>query len=258
MKRLASWNVNGIRACLKKGFLDWLTTTSPDIACLQEIKAEKKFFPEELLHLNDYAVAINPAIRPGYSGTAIFYKKHLTPKNIHYGIDIPKFDDEGRTIIFEYEDRVLFNCYFPNGQNDNGRVPFKLEYSDAIKELALKYIEQEKHVIICGDYNTAHTEIDLTHPKSNQKVTGFLPIERKWIDDFIESGFVDCMRAHHPGVEKIYSWWSYRMNCREKNVGWRVDYFFTNEEFFHSQVKTCFNQTEQLGSDHCPVILDLI
>lgn len=257
LKKLASWNVNGIRAVNRNGLEDWLNAVSPDIACLQEIKSEKKFFPENLLQLKDYAVAINPAKRPGYSGTATFYKKDFAPKNIRFGLDLPLFDDEGRTLIFEYDDFVLFNCYFPNGQRDHNRVPYKLEYCRALHLEAQKYLLQEKHVIICGDYNTAHHEMDLANPKTNLNTTGFLPIERDWMDEFTHSGFTDCFRGLNPEKKDEYTWWTYRNDCRGRNIGWRIDYFFTNDEFFHSEVKNCYHMPEQLGSDHCPLILEI-
>lgn len=257
MKKLASWNVNGIRSVSSKGLLDWFSAVSPDIACLQEIKAEKKFFPENLLQLENYAVAINPAKRPGYSGVATFYKKEFAPKKIIFGLDVEEFDIEGRTLIFEYEDLVVFNCYFPNGQRDHARVDYKLRYCRALEACVQKYLSQEKHVIVCGDYNTAHHPIDLANPKTNLNTTGFLPIERAWMDEFESSGMTDCFRALNPEKAHEYTWWTYRNDCRGRNIGWRIDYFFVNDEFFHSEVRACYHQQAQLGSDHCPVILEI-
>jgi exodeoxyribonuclease-3 len=253
--KLASWNVNGIRACYKKGFTDWLDTELPDIACLQEIKACPDQFPIELLDRKDLYIYIKSAEKKGYSGVSIITK--IKPVKVWEGLDIEKFDSEGRTLIAEFEDFVLFNCYFPNGQRDHGRVPYKLEFSDAVMNRAFELKKETgKEIIICGDYNTAHHEIDLANPKSNKKSTGFLPIEREWMDKFMESGFVDAFREFTPNENGHYSWWTYRSNCREKNVGWRLDYFFTTPNL-KKKLINCYHQKDILGSDHCPVILEL-
>lgn len=255
MKRLVSWNVNGIRACVKNGFTDWVRTNSPDILCLQEIKATEEQFPEEVLHLNEYNIYIEPADKKGYSGVAVFSKEE--PLKFFDGIGDEKFDSEGRTLILEFNDFVLINGYFPNGQRDHNRVPFKLDYYEKILEIYNNYRSQKKDVIITGDFNTAHKEIDLANPKGNQKTTGFLPHEREWIDQYLNAGMLDCLRLFEPNTPDIYSWWTYRNNCRERNIGWRIDYFMANNEM-KSKLKGCRHLPEVKGSDHCPIELTLI
>jgi len=248
--------VNGIRAAVKNGLVDWIKTQSPDILCLQEIKADEAQFPAELLELKDtYQFLINPAQKKGYSGVAILTKKFT--KNFSFGLDIDKFDVEGRLIIAEYEKFILYNGYYPNGQRDHARVEYKLEFSQAVLEHALRNKKlKQKAIILCGDFNTAHQEIDLANPKSNQKTTGFLPIERDWMTQFIASGFYDNFRHFHPHKKDAYTWWTYRGDCRERNIGWRIDYFFTDENGL-ALVKDCKIHPEILGSDHCPVELKL-
>lgn len=254
MKRLVSWNVNGIRACVNKGFVDFVKKNKPHILCLQEIKALEEQFPTEVLELKNYHKFINPAVRKGYSGVAVFTKEE--PLNISDKLGIKKFDDEGRSLILEFEDFVLFNGYFPNGQRDHNRVPFKLEYYEAVLKLYKKYRKQGKNVILTGDFNTAHKEIDLANPKTNHKTTGFLPHEREWIDKYLKAGMIDALRVKDPETEGIYSWWTYRGDCRARNVGWRIDYFMLNEEM-QSQIKSCKHLTDVMGSDHCPIELVL-
>ncbi len=254
MKRLASWNVNGIRAVVNKGYTEWLATESPDIVSLQETKAQPDQFPPAILD-GQYQSFSASAVRKGYSGVLVQSK--ISPKNVTTAIDIAKFDDEGRTVICEYENFFLINGYYPNGQRDHNRVPFKLEYSDAILEYSMNLMEKfNKPVILCGDFNTAHEEIDLANPKSNKKTTGFLPHEREWLDKLASFGFVDAFRALHPDEEGHYSWWTYRGDCRERNIGWRIDYFFIPEELL-PLVKNCYYQPQVMGSDHCPLILEI-
>ena len=193
MKRLVSWNVNGIRACVNKGFTEWVKKTSPDILCLQEIKALEEQFPQEVLDLEEYNIYINPAQKKGYSGVAVFTKEE--PINCYDEIGIEKFDSEGRTLILEFEEFVIINGYFPNGQRDHNRVPFKLEYYARILEIYEEYQAKGKNVIITGDFNTAHHPIDLANPKSNKKSTGFLENERAWLDKYQAAGMIDCLRA---------------------------------------------------------------
>lgn len=252
--KLASWNVNGIRACAKKGFVEWLDKEDCDVVCLQEIKAETDQFPEEILKRDEF-LYINSAEKKGYSGVAIFSKKE--PIEVWEGLGIEEFDCEGRTLIAEFEDYILFNCYFPNGQRDHNRVPYKLNFSDAVMEEALKLKkEKKKEIIICGDYNTAHQAIDLANPKSNKNSTGFLPNEREWMDKFFANGFIDTFRHFTPDENGHYTWWTYRGNCREKNIGWRIDYFCVTNDLL-SRVSKSYHRPEVLGSDHCPIILEL-
>lgn len=254
MKRLVSWNVNGIRACVNKGFVEWMSNYQPDYLCLQEIKALEDQFPEEIFQQKEYNFFINPAQKKGYSGVAIFSKEK--PIKIIDKIGIEKFDVEGRTLIAEYADFVLINCYFPNGQRDHGRVPYKLEFYDEILKIYNAYIKEGRKVIITGDYNTAHHPIDLANPKANKKTTGFLENEREWIDKYLAAGMIDCLRFFEPSTEGIYSWWTYRSNCRERNIGWRIDYFMASENLRES-LQGSKHLPEVLGSDHCPIELTL-
>lgn len=254
MKTLVSWNVNGIRACTKKGFVDWISRTSPDIVCLQEIKAEKSQFPEETLTIPGYEVFIFSAEKKGYSGVAVYSKEK--PLKVHHGLGVEKFDREGRALILEFKSFILFNCYFPNGQRDHGRVPYKLEFYDEILKRYNQYIEDGKKVIITGDFNTAHHPIDLANPKTNKKTTGFLPNEREWMDQYEAAGMIDCLRHFEPETEGIYSWWTYRGDCRERNIGWRIDYFMASSNL-KSKLVSCRHTPEIMGSDHCPIELVL-
>lgn len=257
--KIATWNVNGIRACEKKGFFDWLKKSNVDIACLQEVRAwPEQLINKELIDNKKYHIHYAIAEKKGYSGVALFSKKNkFKNPSVTIGLGIKKFDREGRTIIAEYDDFILFSCYFPNGQNDHGRVPYKLAYSRAVAQKALALTKKRKKpIIIAGDYNTAHCEIDLKNPKSNINSTGFLPRERAWIDQFIGQGFYDIFRERHPEEEGHYTWWTYRNNCREKNVGWRIDYFFLTEEL-REKTKKVYHCPEVMGSDHCPVNIEL-
>jgi exodeoxyribonuclease-3 len=256
MIKLASWNVNGLRSILSKGFEEYLKSEAPDIVCLQEIKA----FHKDVEHLtknilNNYEIILNPATRPGYSGTGMLIKKGKVFENYKYISQCGKseFDDEGRFQLLETDQFYLFNGYYPNGKDDHSRVDFKLEYSFMILDWASK-LKKNKPVFITGDLNTAHTEIDLKNPKTNKYTTGFLNIEREFIDQLIAAGFIDTYRHHHPNKIDAYSWWSYRNGAREKNVGWRLDYFFANQEI-SGKIISAEIKHEILGSDHCPVHL---
>ncbi|TDJ03988.1 MAG: exodeoxyribonuclease III [Deltaproteobacteria bacterium] len=253
--KIVSWNVNGIRACQRKGFEDWLNTERPDIVCLQETKASPDQLDESLVENNNYHSYYSSAEKKGYSGTAIFSLKALEGPKITIGLGIEKFDREGRTVIAEYRDFFLINGYFPNGQRDHGRVPYKLEYSREVAKKALE-LEKKKPVIVTGDINTAHNEIDLKNPKANKDSTGFLPIERAWIDEFQEQGFIDIFRKLHPGEEGQYTWWTYRANARARNIGWRLDYFFVTKGIL-TNVNKCYHLPEVMGSDHCPTVLTI-
>lgn len=253
--KIITWNVNGIRAVARKGLDDWIKEKKANVFCFQEIKATEDVLPPEVVDLKKFERTTFPAERKGYSGVMTLSKTQAL-ENIK-GLKSKKFSNEGRTIISVYEKYVLLNCYFPNGRRDHERVPFKLEYYDEmlkkLKSLKKKY---KRPIIICGDFNTAHHEVDLANPKTNKKTTGFLPEERKWLGLYEQAGFVDCFRHLYPDTDQTYSWWSYRGNCRARNVGWRIDYFFIDKESIDI-VKECKYLYEDLGSDHCPVELTI-
>ncbi|WP_129600816.1 exodeoxyribonuclease III [Anaerophilus nitritogenes] len=251
--KIYSWNVNGIRAIQKKGFVEWLQNEDPDILCIQETKANVEQLEDELIHINGYYSYFHSAQRKGYSGVAVYTKEK--PEIVQDKIGIDKFDEEGRILILQYEYFTLLNIYFPNGQKDDERLSYKLEFYDFILEYCEKLKTQGKKLVICGDYNTAHKEIDLKNPKANEDRSGFLPIERAWIDKFISYGYIDTFRYIHPDELK-YSWWSYRFNARKNNAGWRIDYHFVSDNLLN-KVKDAQILNEVEGSDHCPVTLYL-
>ncbi len=253
--RLFSWNVNGIRACGRKGFLDWLAASKPDILGLQETRALPEQLEEKLLHPDGYQVHYNPAEKKGYSGVAL-YTRSAPESVILGGLDQPRFDDEGRLIIADYGDFLFYTGYFPNGGNDLSRVPFKLDFSEAVLQHAEAQRKAGRSIVICGDLNTAHKEIDLANPKSNKKNTGFLPEEREWLTRLVDHGYIDIFRGLHPGEEGRYTWWSNRAGVRERNVGWRIDYFFISPDL-KGRVVAARIHADVLGSDHCPIELEL-
>jgi exodeoxyribonuclease-3 len=251
--KIYSWNVNGLRAINKKGFKEWVVDEEPDILCIQETKIQDNQLTDELRNIEGYKSCFSFAEKKGYSGVAVFSK--IEPKSVKYGIGIERFDSEGRILILEFDGFILLNIYFPNGQMNEERLNYKMEFYDAILDYCNNLVNEEKKLVICGDYNTAHNEIDLKNPKSNAKRSGFLPIEREWIDKFISNGYIDTYRRINP--DKVeYSWWSYRFNARANNAGWRIDYHFVSENLF-SSVKDAKILTEVYGSDHCPVVLEL-
>lgn len=246
-----SWNVNGIRAARKKGFLDWFEQSQPEILCLQETRAEEWQLPEGLAQPAGYHGYWNSAeIRKGYSGTALLAKK--APLSIQFGLGFEEFDQEGRTIIAEFPSFTLLNCYFPNGGRDQRRVPFKLAFYNAFLETCERLRARGQEIIFCGDLNTAHHPIDLANPRTNQTNTGFLPEERAWLDRFVEAGYVDTFRYFHPEATGHYTWWLMSRRARQRNIGWRLDYFFVAEELLE-RVDEAFILPEVKGSDHCPV-----
>jgi len=251
--KLLSWNVNGIRAVSKKNFFPWFEGQGADVICLQETKARPDQLDERQLHPQNYHSYFSSAKKPGYSGVAIYAKKE--PLDVRYGIDIPQFDDEGRIIQATFKDFTLINAYFPNSQPEGVRLGFKLEFCQAILQHCESLRAAGKHVLLCGDYNIAHKEIDLKNPKTNEKNPGYFPEERAWMDTFTNHGYVDAFRKFEPGPNH-YTWWSYRPGVRERNVGWRIDYFTSNPEFA-DKLKNCSHQTQTMGSDHCPVELVL-
>jgi exodeoxyribonuclease-3 len=251
--RITTWNVNGIRAVVNKKGFDWIDEIKPDVLGLQEIKAKPEQVPQLLREHPEYQSFWNSAERPGYSGTAVLFKEE--PLSIQSGLEVEEFDVEGRTIRVEYPEFFLYVIYFPNGGPENRRVPFKLDFYARLLELCDEHHARGEKVILTGDFNTAHNEIDLANPKSNQKNTGFLPEERAWIDKYLEHNFVDAYRSLYPN--KVgYTWWDYRTNARPRNVGWRLDYFLVSSELM-PEVKAVEIHDEVMGSDHCPVSLIL-
>lgn len=246
--KLISWNVNGLRACVQKGFFEYLNETDPDIFCIQETKLQEG---QINLELPSYYQYWNYAEKKGYSGTAIFTKKE--PLSVRYGMGIEEHDKEGRIITLEFADFFLVTVYTPNSQSELARLSYRMEWEDAFIT-HLKTLEKEKPVIFCGDLNVAHKEIDLKNPKTNRKNAGFTDEEREKFDVIIKKGFIDTFRYFYPDKEGIYSWWSYRFKAREKNAGWRIDYFCVSEEL-KDRLESASIHTEVLGSDHCPVEL---
>lgn len=256
--RIVSWNINGIRSISTKGFKEWFVHHAPDIIALQEIKAQE----QDVVNLLDdwkahYQIFLHPAANKGYSGTALMVKKEMLSHviSINLGMKNHHEENEGRLIWMESKEFILINGYFPNGKNDHSRVDYKLEFSRDVLSFAKKQKEKKKPVIICGDINTAHKEIDLSNPKANIKTTGFLPHERVFIDEVLNEGFVDALRHLHPEEKNVYSWWTYRGNCRERNIGWRLDYFFVCE-LLKNKIEKITHHKDVLGSDHCPVEIE--
>lgn len=253
--KLYSWNVNGIRAALKKGLLGWFDEAGPDVLCLQEVRAEEHQIDPAMLSPLGYHAVWNPSrAKKGYSGTAILSR--TAPNEVELGLGDEEFDVEGRTVIAHFDDFVLLNSYFPNGRDDLSRVDYKLRFYDLFLARCEGFRDEGKHVVFCGDLNTAHHEIDLARPKANVKNTGFLPEERAAIDRFVEAGYLDTWRMLEPETADRYTWWAMRMRARERNVGWRLDYFFVDEGL-RDAVRGARIHDQVLGSDHCPVELEL-
>ncbi|MGV8050563.1 MAG: exodeoxyribonuclease III [Anaerolineaceae bacterium] len=248
---ITTWNVNGYRAVLNKNGFEWLEQFQPDVLCLQEIKVKPEQLPEVQREMKGYYSYWNPAVRPGYSGTAVFYRSK--PEKISTGLGFSEFDEEGRVIQMKYPDYYLYNIYFPNGGEENQRVPYKLDFYARLLDICDRHLADGENVIITGDFNTAHNEIDLARPKDNVKNTGFLPEERVWIDKYLEHGFVDIYRQLYP-QKAGYTWWTYRMNARARNIGWRLDYFLISQALV-PRVEDVIINDEVMGSDHCPVTL---
>ncbi len=251
--KILSWNVNGLRAVLKKGFLDVLKKERPDILGIQETKLQQAQIPPEVLEPLGYKSAWNFAEKKGYSGTAVFYR--TPPSNVKTGFDAAILNGEGRIVELELDSFTLLNIYFPNGQMSDERLEYKMAFYDECLGYCNRLRSLGKKLIIMGDYNTAHKAIDLAHPKANEERSGFLPMERAWIDTFIAAGYIDTFRLFHPEPEQ-YTWWTYRMNAREKNVGWRIDYFFASEDLQH-RIDDSYILPHILGSDHCPIGLSI-
>jgi exodeoxyribonuclease-3 len=256
--RILSWNVNGIRSVEKKGFLQWVAAESPDMLCLQETKAEPGQLSKELRAPVDrdgkpYFAYFSSAKKKGYSGTAIFSR--IEPLNVsNFGRE--EFDSEGRVVQADFQDFSLISAYFPNAQESGARLPYKLAFCDAMFDHCKLLVDQGRHIVLCGDYNIAHTPIDLARPAENEGNSGFLPEERAWMDKWTSSGFVDTFRHFHPNEGDHYSWWTYRGGARDRNVGWRIDYFSVDWGFLPRVQKTAI-RTEVMGSDHCPVEIEI-
>ena len=246
---IISWNVNGIRAVGTKEALKWIDKRQTDILCLQEIKALESQIPDDLFEKQYTDILVNSAHKKGYSGTMTWSVLQSDYNSNASDIDTM---DEGRIVETHYKDTVLFNVYFPNGQKDEDRLAYKMKFYDDFLNHCERLKNEGKSIIICGDINTAHREIDLKNPKSNSKTSGFLPIEREWIDKLIEHGYVDTFRYVHGDEIDRYSWWSYRSGARLKNVGWRIDYFFISEDLCEN-LEDAFILDHITGSDHCPV-----
>lgn len=248
--KFISWNVNGLRACVGKGFLDFFREADADIFCLQETKLQEGQID---LELPGYYQYWNYAEKKGYSGTAVFAKEE--PLNVSYGIGIEEHDHEGRVITLEYPDFYFITVYTPNSQNELARLPYRMKWEDDFLAY-LKKLEEKKPVIFCGDLNVAHKEIDLKNPKSNHKNAGFTDEERGKFTALTEAGFIDTFRYFYPDVKDVYSWWSYRFKAREKNAGWRIDYFVVSEAL-RERLEDAVIYQEVMGSDHCPVGLKI-
>ena len=251
--KFISWNVNGLRACVQKGFLDFFHTIDADFFCIQESKLQEGQIDLDLPGYHQYW---NYAEKKGYSGTAIFAKKE--PISVAYGIGMEEHDKEGRVITLEYDNFYLVTCYTPNSQNELARLPYRMTWEDDFLAY-LKKLDAVKPVILCGDLNVAHEEIDLKNPKTNHKNAGFSDEERAKMTDLLGAGFTDTFRFFYPDAEGIYSWWSYRFKAREKNAGWRIDYFITSKRLDDILEKAAIH-TDIFGSDHCPIelVIDLV
>jgi exodeoxyribonuclease III len=251
--RILSWNVNGIRAVHKKGFLDLFKKEKPDILCVQETKAQQEQLPDELINVEGYHSYFSSAVRKGYSGVAIYTKAE--PVSIKKGFGIEKFDSEGRVLIADYPEFILFNIYYPNGKARQERLQYKMEFYDAFLKYVDKLKKKGKNIIICGDVNTAHKEIDIARPKENEKVSGFLPEEREWIDKFLSHGYLDTFRMFNQDPDN-YTWWDQLTRARDRNVGWRIDYFYISENL-KKKIKNAFIMPDVMGSDHCPIGIEI-
>ena len=249
--KFISWNVNGIRACVQKGFMDFFREADADIFCIQESKMQKGQLE---LELPGYCQYWNYAERKGYSGTAVFTKQE--PLSAVFGIGVSEHDREGRVITLEYEEYYLVTVDTPNSQNELARLPYRMQWEVAFLAY-LKKLEAKKPVIFCGDLNVAHREIDLKNPKTNRKNAGFTDEEREKFSQLLDAGFIDTFRYFYPDLEGVYSWWSYRFSARAKNAGWRIDYFCVSQSL-KDRLKDAKILTDVMGSDHCPVELDLM
>ena len=251
--KILCWNVNGIRAVEKKGFLEWLQQESPDILCLQETKAQPGQISPEIEQPPGYHAYWSFPERKGYSGVATFTKEK--PTRVENGFGIKQFDVEGRLIITQYPGFTLFNVYFPNGKQSEERLKYKMDFYDVFLDFVDPIKAKGEKLVVCGDFNTAHKEIDLARPKENENISGFLPLEREWMDKFVSHGYIDTFR-HFNKEPNHYTWWSLRTRARERNIGWRLDYFFVSENLLDSVTEANI-LSQVMGSDHCPVGIKL-
>jgi len=252
--KIISWNVNGYRAASKKGFAGFLGNEKPDVCLIQETKAWAEQLTAEQLNPVGYHSLFTQPEKKGYSGTAAFTIKAPASSTVGFGID--QFDSEGRIVTIELDDIIIANIYFPNGKARAERLKYKMDFYEATLEYFKNLLDQGKRIVVAGDYNTAHKPIDLAHPKQNEKTSGFLPIERDWIDRWIETGFIDIFRQFNDQPEQ-YSWWDMRTRARGRNIGWRIDYFFVSENLVKN-VSNAWIMPEVMGSDHCPLGLHLV
>jgi exodeoxyribonuclease III len=254
--KLISWNVNGLRAVFGKGFLESFQKLDADVFCVQETKIQDSQLSDQIKHIKGYeSFWSHCSEKKGYSGVGTWSR--MKPNSVGYGIGIDAYDREGRILEFDFKDFILFNVYFPNGQMSEERLNYKLEFYRNFFEYADKLRDTGKSLVITGDFNTAHNEIDLKNPKANEKTSGFLRIERDWLDRIVAAGYIDTFRYLYPETVK-YSWWTYRFKARERNIGWRLDYFFVTSDLFkNGHIKESFIDNDIFGSDHCPVGLAL-
>ena len=250
--KLVSWNVNGLNAAMNKGFADTLIRLDADIVAIQETKLQESKLTEAMRDIAGYRSHWSFCkVKKGYSGTATYSR--IEPLRVVEGIELPEFDDEGRILALDLEHFILFNVYFPNGQTGDERLDYKLRFYEAFFAYCGRLRAQGRALVICGDYNTAHNEIDLKNPRENEKTSGFLRIERDWLDRIVARGYIDTFRHFYPDAVK-YSWWTYRFKARERNVGWRIDYFYVTQDILdHGWLREAFIDNEIFGSDHCPV-----
>lgn len=251
--KIISWNVNGVRAIHKKGFLNWFKKQKADIICIQESKAQTDVIPEELKNIPGYHFFHSQAKKKGYSGVAVWTKEE--PKQVITEFGNKQTDDEGRILRLDFDKFILFNIYFPNGGASDIRLKYKLKFYDEFLKYIDKLKKQKKKIIFTGDVNTAHQEIDLARPKANEKNTGFLPIERAWLDKLIKHGYLDTFRMFNDQPNN-YTWWDYKTRARDRNVGWRIDYFFISKNL-EPQIKKAFIKDKDMGSDHCPLGIEI-
>lgn len=273
--KIISWNVNGVRSWFKKGSMDWVLSEKPDIMCFQEMKAHEEQLPSELRSIPGYSLFMDHSkLKKGYSGVAVYVKDgfKVIKVDTELHVDNPSvlksvskvgpasptngIDHEGRFIAVYLEDIVLINCYFPNGGGDAERLQYKLNFYDSFLAYIVKLKKEGKKVLFCGDVNVAHTERDIARPKENKDHVGFLPIERAWVDKLISSGFTDVFRYFNPDAEQVYTWWDLKSFARDRNIGWRIDYFFIDSEYIN-QIKDIKIYSEILGSDHCPLSISI-
>lgn len=252
--KIISWNVNGIRACANKGFLSYLDQENPDILCLQETKAQPENLEEALINPAGYFSIWHSAQKRGYSGVSVFTRPK--PHLVLEGFGQPRYDVEGRVIVAEYPQFVLLNVYFPNGQRDETRLQYKMDFYSDFFAYCAELRKEGKNLVICGDYNTAHCEIDLANPQQNANYSGFLPAERAWLDRLLADGYIDTFRHFQPAATGQYTWWTYRFGARHRNIGWRIDYVLITPGLL-PYLTSAFIQPAVSGSDHCPVGITL-